>query len=41
MYEKIKRWYRQGLWTEKMVSSAVGKLLTQEEAMGILERQEA
>ncbi len=41
MYEKIKKWYRQGLWSEKMVSNAVGKLLTEEEAISILNKQEA
>lgn len=25
MFEKIKRWYQQGLWTERMVNNAVEK----------------
>lgn len=41
MYEKIKKWYRQGLWNEKMVNNAVGKLITEEEAISILNKQEA
>ena len=33
MYEKIKRWYQQNLWSEKMVQSAVIKgILTQKQA---------
>ena len=37
MYEKIKRWYKQGLWTEAMVQNAVTKgKLTAEEAAEIL-----
>ena len=37
MYEKIKRWYQQGLWTEAMVRNAVAKgKLTEEEAAEIL-----
>lgn len=37
MYEKIKRWYKQGLWTEAMVRNAVAKgKLTEEEAAEIL-----
>lgn len=36
MYEKIKRWYNQGLWTEEMVKNAVLKgKLTEEEAVEI------
>lgn len=32
MYEKIKRWYQQGLWTAKMVADAVKKgILTAEQ----------
>ena len=38
MYEKIKKWYKQGLWTEEMVQSAVKKgVITAEEAAEILE----
>lgn len=37
MYEKIKRWYKQGLWTAAMVQNAVTKgKLTAEEAAEIL-----
>ena len=25
MYEKIKKWYKQGLWTKAMVANAVKK----------------
>ena len=38
MYEKIKKWYKQGLWTEEMVRNAVSKgVLTEEHAKTILE----
>ena len=38
MYEKIKKWYKQGLWTEALVLNAVSKgKLTAEEANDILE----
>lgn len=37
MKDKIKKWYRQGLWTEAMVQNAVKKgVLTTEEAEEIL-----
>ena len=37
MYEKIKKWYKQGLWTESMVLEAVTKsVLTKEEATEVL-----
>jgi len=37
MYEKIKRWYEQGLWTAAMVRNAVAKgVLTQEQAEEIM-----
>lgn len=37
MFEKIKKWYKQGLWTEEMVRNAVGKgILTEEQAEEIL-----
>jgi len=37
MYEKIKRWHAQGLWTAAMVQNAVGKgVLTEEQAAEIL-----
>lgn len=41
MYERIKRWYRLGLWTGAMVGTAAEKaLLTPAEAAAILEREE-
>lgn len=41
MFEKIKKWYKQGLWTEEMVRSAVDKgILTTEQAAEILEQEE-
>lgn len=37
MFEKIKKWYKQGLWTEKMVRNAVEKgVLTEDQANEIL-----
>lgn len=37
MYEKIKKWYTQGLWTEKMVRNAMEKgVLSANEASEIL-----
>lgn len=37
MFEKIKKWYKQGLWTEKMVQNAVEKgVITEEQAAEIL-----
>ena len=37
MYEKIKRWYKQGLWTASMVRKAVEKgVLTEAKADEIL-----
>lgn len=37
MYEKIKKWYKQGLWTAEMVQNAVNKgVLTEDEATDIL-----
>ena len=37
MYERIRKWYAQGLWNEKMVRAAVEKsLLTPEQAAQIL-----
>lgn len=39
MFEKIAKWYKQGLWTEAMVLNAVIKCkLTQDEAKEILAR---
>lgn len=31
MYEKIKKWYEQGLWAKDMVNRAVPKLITAEQ----------
>ena len=32
MFEKIKKWYKQGLWSEQMVLNAVEKgVITQEQ----------
>ena len=37
MYEKILKWYKQGLWTEIMVENAVSKgVLTEEQKSKIL-----
>lgn len=37
MYEKIKKWYKQGLWTERMVNNGVEKgVITAEERAEIL-----
>ena len=37
MYEKIKKWYKQGLWTENMVRNAIIKnILTESQANEIL-----
>jgi len=37
MYNKIKRWYEQGLWTAAMVQTAAAKgVLTQEQVVEIL-----
>lgn len=37
MYEKIKKWYKQGLWTAEMVQTAADKgVITLEEAADIL-----
>lgn len=41
MFEKIRRWYILGLWTEAMVENAVAKaVLTGKEAESILETEE-
>ena len=41
MFERIKRWYCLGLWTESMVCRAVEKgVLTQAQAVQILEKEE-
>ena len=37
MFEKIKKWYKQGLWTEAMVQNALSKgVLTEVEVVEIL-----
>ena len=37
MYEKIKKWYQQGLWTQEMVANAVTKgIITQEQYESII-----
>lgn len=37
MYEKILKWYKQGLWTKTMVENAVSKgVLTEEQKIAIL-----
>lgn len=37
MFERIKKWFEQGLWTEQMVRNAVKKgVLTDKEAEEIL-----
>ena len=37
MFERIKKWYKQGLWTETMVRNAVDKeILTESQANEIL-----
>ena len=38
MFEKIKKWYSMGLWTEEMVRNAVDKgVITEEEYNEILD----
>jgi hypothetical protein len=40
MFERMKKWYKQGLWTEEMVQTAADKgILTKEEAAGILGKE--
>ena len=37
MFEKIKLWYKQGLWNEAMVQNAVDKnIITQKQAESIM-----
>ena len=37
MFEKIKKWYKQGLWTAVMVQNAVTKgILTEDQSAEIL-----
>ena len=41
MYEKIKKWYKQGLWTAVMVQNACAKgVITAEQTSEILEAKE-
>lgn len=41
MYEKIERWYRQGLWTAAMVQTAADKgVIAQAQADSITGREE-
>ena len=40
MFEKIKKWYSQGLWTADMVLNAIRKgAITQEQASEILGKE--
>lgn len=40
MYEKIKKWYKQGLWNETMVRNALNKdVITEEQLNEILEQE--
>lgn len=40
MKEKIKKWYKQGLWTEAMVQNALVKnILTKEDVNEILDKE--
>lgn len=39
MFEKIKKWYKQGLWTEVMVNNAFAKgVITEKELNEILQQ---
>ena len=41
IYEKIKKFYKLGLWTETMINDAVIKgVITQEEAKNIINNKE-
>ena len=38
MFEKIKKWYKQGLWTQQMVLNAVEKgIITEEQYAEIID----
>lgn len=40
MFEKIKKWYKQGLWTEQMVLNAYLKdIITEEEYNNIIVKE--
>ena len=42
MFEKIKKWYKQGLWTAVMVRNAFAKgVITEDQLKDILGTQEA
>lgn len=42
MYDKIERWYKQGLWSVEMVQTAADKgVITQAQADKILGKEEA
>ena len=42
MFEKIKKWYKQGLWTRNMVNNAVSKgILTEEQVEEILKANDS
>lgn len=42
MYDKIKKWYTQGLWNEAMVRAALEKgIITAEDADSILKEENA
>jgi hypothetical protein len=41
MFEKIKKWYKQGLWTEAMVRNALTKgIITEKQLSDILGTEE-
>lgn len=41
MYEKILKWFKQGLWTEQMVHNAFNKkVITEEQMNNILSSKE-
>lgn len=39
-YEKVKNYFLQGVWSERMVKNAVGKWITQDECNMILRSKE-
>ena len=41
MFDRIKKWYKQGLWTVEMVQNAVKKgILNEDQANNILTKEE-
>lgn len=41
MFEKIKKWYKQGLWSEQMVRNAVEKgVITEEQFAELIAKPE-